>query len=108
VLFWFSLAFLLAAVVAGIIVAVVRGLRVWRDAKRLGGNVGQELEAVSLATEQIELHLERAAEGSERLTVALEALARSRARLDVQRAALREARASVIRAVPLLPYFVRR
>jgi len=108
VLFWLSLAFLLAGVVVGVVVAVIRGLRLWRDAKRVGGTVGKELDAVSRKTEQIELHLERAAAGSERLTAALDTLAHSRARLDVQRAALREARATVIRAVPLLPYFVRR
>jgi len=108
VLFWLPLGFMLVALVAGLAVAVLSGLRVWRDVKRLGGSVGEELEAVSRAAEEIEVHLGRAAAGSERLTAALEHLARSRARLDVQRAALREARASVIRAVPLLPYLVRR
>jgi len=108
VLLWLPLAFMVAAIVAGLALAAVRALRAWRDVKRLGKRVREELDGVSRAAAEIEVHLERASAGSERLTAALDRLARSRARLDVQRAALKEARASVLRAVPILPYFVRR
>jgi hypothetical protein len=108
VVVWAALGVALAAIVAGLAVAVARGLRMWRDVKRLGKHVGEHLDAVSRATEEIETHLQRASEGSERLGAAVDRLARSRARLDVQRGALREARRAVTRAVPLLAYLQRR
>jgi uncharacterized membrane-anchored protein YhcB (DUF1043 family) len=99
---WPALAILFVGVVAGLVVAVVRGLRMWRAFKATGAEIGSRVAEISRASEEIETHLERAAESSERLAVALERLQRSRARLDVQLAAVREARSTIERAVPFL------
>jgi len=99
---WAALAILVVGVVAGLVFAVVRGLRMWRALKATGGEIGGRIEDISRASAEIETHLERVADSSERLAAALERLQRSRARLDVQLAAVREARAVVERAVPFL------
>jgi hypothetical protein len=101
-LFWLSLGFMVAALLSGLVFAVVRGLRAWRAVKATGGRIGDELDKVSMSAAEIETHLDRAAAGSERLAAALDRLAVARARLDVQRAALREARNTVARAVPFV------
>ena len=54
--FWIALAVLLVAVVAGIAYVVVRGLQLWRDAKRSGATITAEMERISEATLQIERH----------------------------------------------------
>ena len=99
---WPGLAILFAGVIAGAFIAVTRGLRAWRAFKATGRELGNGLETISRATEEIETHLELAADSSERLAAALERLQRARARLEVQLAAVREARAAVERAVPFL------
>jgi hypothetical protein len=99
---WPALAILFAGVVAGLVFAVVRGLRMWRGVKATGGRIGQRIEEILLASAEIETHLERAADSSERLAAALERLQRSRAMLEVQLSAIREARATIERAVPFL------
>jgi len=99
---WPALAIAVVGIVAGLIVAIVRGLRIWREFKATGGKLGDRLEEISRAAEEIDTHLSRAADGSERLAGALERLRRSRARLDVQLAAVREARDALERAVPYL------
>jgi chromosome segregation ATPase len=101
--FWLALGVALGSFVAGLAYAVVQGLRGWRNLKATGSRISGQLDEVTQATTQIEMHLDRASASSTRLTVALERLARSRARLDVLRAALDEARATVARAVPFLP-----
>ena len=102
-LLWFAVAVAVVGLVAGIVFAVMRGLRAWRALKATGSQISGKLDEVSQATAEIETHLERAAASSARLSLALERLARSRARLDVLRAAIDETRATVTRAVPFLP-----
>lgn len=102
-LFWLALAVALSGLAAGLVYAIVRGLRAWRTLKATGSQIGGKLDEVAQATTEIETHLDRAAASSERLSTALEQLAQSRARLDVLRAAIDEARATVTRAVPFLP-----
>jgi len=99
---WPALAILVVGVVAGLVFAVLRGLRTWRAFKATGGRIGERVEEISRATAEIETHLERAADSSERLAGALESLRRSQARLEVQLAAVREARSTIERAVPFL------
>ena len=99
---WIALGIAVAGIAAGVAVALVRGLRLWREFKALGRTVGERLDGISRSTREIETHLSRAAESSERLSGSLERLRRSRAVLDVQLSALREARDTVGRAVPFL------
>jgi len=99
---WPALAVALVGVVGGLAVAAVRALRAYRDAKRLARTVGERVGEITSATEEIEVHLSRAAESSERLTAALESLRRSRAQLQVLLDAIRESRVAVRRAVPFL------
>jgi septal ring factor EnvC (AmiA/AmiB activator) len=99
---WPALAILLAGVLAGLVFALLRGLRMWRAFKATGGRIGDRVGEVSRGAAEIETHLERAADSSERLAAALERLHRSRARLEVQLAAVREARDVIERAVPFL------
>src|SRR5262245_60083069 len=99
---WPALAVALLGIVAGIAIAVLRGLKTWRDVKHLGSSVGERTEAIARSTAEIEVHLTRAGESSERLTAALESLRRSRAELDVLIAALRESRTTVERTMPFL------
>ena len=99
---WIALGVAVAGIVAGAAVALVRGLRAWRELKEIGGTVGDRLDGITRSTDEIETHLSLAAESSERLAASLERLRRSRAVLDVQLSALREARDTVMRAVPFL------
>ena len=48
--FWISLAVLLVAVVAGIAYCVVRGLQLYRNAKRASGRITAEMERISEVT----------------------------------------------------------
>ena len=99
---WPALAVALAGLLGGVALAFIRGRRTWRDFKAIGKTVGDQLEEITMASEEIETHLSRAGESSERLSSSLERLRRSRARLDVQLAAVSEARTVVQRAVPFL------
>jgi hypothetical protein len=102
VVFWLALTAWVVLTVAGLAFVVVRGLGLWRTAKRSGGPLAAELEEISRKAEQIETHLARAEESGGRLREATARLAETRARLDVQLRAVREARATVEAAVPLL------
>jgi chromosome segregation ATPase len=102
VVFWLALAAWLVLTLAGVAFVVVRGLRLWRTAKRSASPLTAELEEISRKTEQIEMHLARAEESGGRLREATARLAGTRARLDVQLRAVREARATVEAALPLL------
>jgi hypothetical protein len=100
---WLAFAVSLAAVVASTVDVVVRGVRLWRQAKATGTGFGQEVERVSQSAEKIQTHLDAAAAAGERLRDAGVKLRRSRARLDVQLQALREAQATVQRLRRFLP-----
>ena len=106
--FWISLAVLLVAVVAGIAYCVVRGLQLYRDAKRASGRITAEMERISDVTLQIERQSAKAAAAVERLQGATGRLAVSRARLDVQLAAVREAQAQLRRTFWFVPGSERR
>lgn len=100
---WLAFAAAVLAIIAGTVVAVVRGVRLWRAAKAAGSRFSGELERISEAAAEIQGHLDAADASAERLREATERLRRSRARLDVQLQALREARATLRRLVALLP-----
>ena len=101
--FWISLAVLLVALVAGIAYCVLRGLQLYRNAKRAGARITAEMERISDVTLQIERQSAKAAAAVERLQGATGRLAVSRARLDVQLAAVREARAQLRRTFWFVP-----
>jgi chromosome segregation ATPase len=100
---WLAFAASVLAVVAGTVVAVVRGVRFWRTAKAAGPRFSGELERISASADEIQRHLDAAEASAARLSEASEQLRRSRARLEVQLQALREARATLRRLVSLLP-----
>ena len=101
--FWIALAVLLVAVVVGIAYCVVRGLQLYRDAKRTGARITGEMERISAVTLSIERHSAKAAAAADRLHGATSRLALSRARLDVQLAAVREAQAQLRRTFWFIP-----
>ena len=101
--FWISLAVLLVGVVAGLVYAILRGLALWRRFKRVNRGFGAEAERISVASAQIQVHLDRAGESSARLAEVAERLRVSRAKLDVQLAAIREARHTMRRLLWFLP-----
>lgn len=87
----------LVVVVASLAVAAVRGIRFYRDAKRLWRTIGEGLGRIERSTAQIEVHLSAASASSERLSASLERLHRSRAGLSVLLAAFADARATLTR-----------
>ena len=101
--FWLSLALLFVAVVAGIAFAVVRGLQLYRNVKRAGGEFSERTEKISGTVASIERHMAAAEASTQRLSEANRRLQLSRARLDVQLAAIREARAQVRRVFWFVP-----
>jgi len=101
--FWISLAVLLVAVIVGIAFCVLRGLRLYRNAKRVGARITAELDRISEVTLSIERQSAKAAAAAERLQGATGRLALSRARLDVQLAAVREAKAQLQRTFWFIP-----
>ena len=101
--FWIALAVLLVGVVVGIAYCVVRGLQLYRDAKRASGRITAEMERISDVTLSIERHSAKAAAAADRLHGATGRLALSRARLDVQLAAIREAQAQLRRTFWFIP-----
>ena len=91
-LFWLALAASLLAVVAAFIVTTLRGITLFRDAKRVGNSMSEELTAIEQGTAAIEGHLAAAAASSEALSQSVDRLSASRARLDVLLAAFQDAR----------------
>jgi hypothetical protein len=89
------LAFLvgLALVVAATAVCVVRGFRLWRQAKETGGAFSAEIAQFDVRSARTERLLAEADHSSKELEAALERLRVSRARLQVLLAALERARA---------------
>ena len=65
--FWISLAVLLVALVVGIAYCVLRGLQLYRNAKRASGRITAEMDRISEVTRQIERQSAKAAAASERL-----------------------------------------
>ena len=101
--FWGALALFFAALLVGLAYVVVRGLALWRLAKRTGNTFTSELDRISLVSGQIDSELAKASASAERLQNANGRLSVSRARLDVQLAAIREARAQVRRTFWFVP-----
>jgi len=102
-LFWLALAILAICVIGGVAYALVRGIQCYREAKRVGGVFGVEMERVNAGTASIEVQLRKADEARLRLQEAADRLAVSRAKLNVQVAAVREARAQVRRVFWFVP-----
>lgn len=102
-LFWLSLAFLTLAVVGSIAYAALKGLETYRDTKRVLGTSGAELDRITRATAEIELHLQAAATSGARLDASLTRLSASRARLNVLTSAVADVRAAFARATSLVP-----
>ena len=101
--FWLALLFYVAAVVAGIAWAVIRGLALWRRLKRTGGTLGAEAARVTDESLRMEEHLGRMNASVARLGEASRRLAVSQARLGVQLQAVREARETVRRLLWFMP-----
>ncbi len=101
--FWISLAVLLAGVVVGLAYVVLRGFALWRVLKRTGGAFGTETSRIAEASAGIQSHLDRASASSSTLSEAAARLGVSRARLDVQLQAIREARHAMRRLLWFLP-----
>ena len=102
-LLWLALAFLIVALVCSVAYAVVKGLEAWRAVKRLSRATGEELDRISRASEEIELHLQAATASGTRLDASVTRLSASRARLNVLTTALADARASVGRLTSVYP-----
>ena len=102
-LLWIALAVLLVAVVGGLVFVVVRGLQLYRTAKRSGAALTTEMDRINAVSLEIERHMAEAEAAQERLGAATSRLAISRARLDVQLAAVRQARAEMRRVFWFVP-----
>ena len=102
-LFWLSIAFLILAVVGSIAYAAVKGLETYRDTKRVLESSGAELDRITRATAEIELHLQVAAASGTQLDASLARLSASRARLNVLTSAIEDVRAAFARATSLVP-----
>ena len=98
-----TLLIAVAVVVASVAFAAARGLRLWRDAKRLSKAIGEGTARIERSAAQIEVHLSAASAGGERLTASLARLAGSRARLSVLLAAFAAARATLTRFGAVVP-----
>jgi hypothetical protein len=102
-MFWLALIIALVLTVASAIFATRRGLKAFRDLKRLGRGVGGELDRIATASGEIERHLALAAESGTQLDASLTRLRASRARLNVLLAAIADVRAAVGRVTGLVP-----
>ena len=102
-LFWLTLAFAIVAVVASIAYAAVKGLEAYRTAKRLLAAAAEDLDRITRASAEIELHLQAAATSGTRLDASLTRLSTSRARLNVLTSALADVRAAVGRVTSVVP-----
>ena len=102
-LFWLALAVAIVAIVASSIYLTLNGLEAFRGAKRLSGQVGDEVERIERTSGEIERHLALAAESGIRLEAELAQLRRSRARLNVLTSAIDEVRSSIGRVTAVYP-----
>jgi len=100
---WFSLLFLVVALVGSLTLAVLRGLRAWRAVKAFTGAAGSRLEEAMRTASEAEAHAVALSANAERLNAAVERLQESLARFAALRAAANDARGSLLaarRAVP--------
>lgn len=98
-----ALIVLVVGLAGGLLYAIVRGLRLWRQVKGTGGTLGREADRISQVAASISDQLERASASADDLRASSERLARSRAALAVQQAAIREARLVIRRTFWFLP-----
>jgi hypothetical protein len=82
----------LALVICATVFAVVRGVALWRDARRTGGRLSDELALFDERSARTERLLSDAEGSSRELEAALERLRVSRARLDVLLSSLEAAK----------------
>ena len=101
--FWLALLLYIVAVVGGILYVVLRGLALKRAIKRTGGALGDETARISVATEQIQVHMDRMNGSVVRLGETSRRLSVSRLRLEVQLQAVREARETMRRLLWFIP-----
>ena len=102
-LFWLTLAFAIVVVVASIAYAAVKGLEAYRTGKRLLAAAAEDLDRITRASAEIELHLQAAATSGTQLDASLTRLSASRARLNVLTSALADVRAAVGRVTWIVP-----
>ena len=102
-IFWLALIIALVLTVASAIYLTLQGLEAFRAFKRLGRNLGGELEKITTASGEIERHLALAAESGTQLEASLARLRSSRARLNVLTSAVADVRAAVGRVTGLVP-----
>lgn len=81
----------LVAVIVGLVVVVVRGIELWRQGKRSGRLITDELARFEERAELTERLLAEAEQSSQELQAALERLRLSRARLQVLLASVERA-----------------
>ena len=101
--FWLALAVAVVLSTASLIYVTLNALEAFRRFKRLGRNVGGELDRVTATIAQIERHLELAAESGSRLEESLTRLRMSRAQLAVLTTAVADVRASIGRVTAFVP-----
>jgi hypothetical protein len=92
---WFSLLFLVVAIIGSAAVAFVRGRTLWRTIRLVGGKLTESLEAVERSAASAETRAVALADGSERLEASLARLEKSLAQLAVLRGAVDELRAGM-------------
>ena len=100
---WLALLIAVVLTVASAIYLTLKGLEAFRAFKRLGRNVGGEIDRIVTATDQIERHLALAAESGTRLDASLTRLRASKAQLNVLTSAIADVRAAVGRVTGIVP-----
>jgi uncharacterized protein HemX len=91
------LAFLIALALslAALVFALVRGIGLYRQAKRTGRAVSEPLAALEVKAAEIDQHLDAFDRSSKELEAAVERLQRSRAQLQVLRDSVERAQTRV-------------
>ena len=100
---WIALAFLLLALIASLIYAGVRGLRLWRAFGSFSDEAGTALDSVTQLAAEAEERTAALTANQERLTSAIEHLKTSLAQLAVLRAAAGEAKETFQRIRNVVP-----
>jgi hypothetical protein len=102
-LVWLALAASLLAVVAVSTLTTLRGISLFRDVKRVGRSMNEEVAGIERGAAAIEGHLADAAVSSDALSRAVERLNASRARLNVLLVAIEDARERLRLVTAFLP-----